>query len=156
MNMYDILNQGYHTSDKSLYEAIDNVPVVNHTERADMVEFDLDIVRSLIINRMKHCKEQLLTMQEAGQAVREEYSLDIAYKDGGHFSIPVYVHMEEWLNKVAGKTLVSKDVDIAIVQQALRELYYEINVCDIDPNTKYAQDSFRILTDLMVSFQFYD
>jgi hypothetical protein len=95
-------------------------------------------------------------MQKAGKAYRGANDLEIAYEDGGHFSIPVYSYLESWVNRVAGKTLEPRDLDIDIVQQALRELYYEISVNGIDPNTKYAQDSFRMLTNLIVSFQFYD
>lgn len=88
-----------------------------------------EAVKYLIKRRINHCKEQLDFAIHENHAFQRNHS-DSQYivyigprsgQETGHFSVPVYNHMIEWLNNE------SSTYDKCIIQQALRQLYsYEL------------------------------
>lgn len=115
-----------------------------------------EAVKHLIEKRINHCKEHLdLAISENRAFQRDSqyiaYVSSITKKEHGHFSIPVYNHMVEWLNNE------SSTYDKCIIQQALRQLYYT-NLTSpyrtlFKILNKYNQthwDLFNVLTEMIV------
>lgn len=112
-----------------------------------------EAIKHLIERRIEHCKEQLDFAIRENHAFQRDHNTSqyIVYivngKERGHFSVPVYNHMVEWLNNE------SSTYDKCIVQQALRQLYFEeeTEICAILGKYNHAHsDLFNALTEMIV------
>lgn len=111
-----------------------------------------EAIYALIEQRAKHCEEQLAMAVAKGETFRTHPDSEIiCYKGGGHFSIPVYKAMTDFLasdsvdavrDKMAFGSRIDRDcleksVAKGITQQALRQLFYII-----DGKNSYAKEEY--------------
>lgn len=99
------------------------VSVSNLGETPDFVEINwpaiINTVRLLIEWRVKHCEQQLAEATLKGEtSYLGDEPHTIFYKNGGHFSIPTYQTMIEFLSI---ESLTKSDLTPGIAQQALRQ-----------------------------------
>lgn len=131
-------------------EKIKKIELLVYTPE-ESFDFTQEVVKFLINKRVQHCYSELqeaIKNDEAGYWIHETSNV-IVYKNGKHFSIPVYNHMVDFLNGDA-------PLDIAIVQQAIRS--YQYMTCNDDLEfsillnkyDKKFEDAFRTITDLIV------
>lgn len=135
-------------------EKITKIELLVYNQPAPQESFDFtqEVVRFLIERRVQHCYSELRNAIEnnsAGYLISID-SQTIVYKNGNHFSIPVYNHMIDFLNG-------GISYDLGIVQQAIRSYSAltpeEDQAFEDEILRKYDkswQDAFRVITDLIV------
>lgn len=126
--------------------------VYNQLAPRESFDFTQEVVRFLIERRVQHCYSELqeaIKNDSAGYLTSVDSQI-IVYKNGNHFSIPVYNHMVDFLNG-------GIPCDLEIVQQAIRSynaLTPEEDEAFLDEILrKYDKDwhdAFRVITDLIV------
>lgn len=100
-------------------------------KRQDGAKFLFD-VRELILHRIQHCSEEL----EANLHKATYVSDQVIVWEGGHFSVPTFTMMVEWLEND------STNVPQGIVQQVLRQMFEEQNF--------YNKDLYYYLTEAIL------
>lgn len=135
-------------------EKITKIELLVYNQPAPQESFDFtqEVVKFLIERRVQHCYSELqeaIKNNSAGYLISID-SQTIVYKNGNHFSIPVYNHMIDFLNG-------SIPFDLMIVQQAIRSYNAltpeEDQAFEDEILHKYSkdwQDTFRVITDLIV------
>lgn len=92
-----------------------------------------ETIRLLIKGRIQHCEDELAKATIASETMFDNsISQQIFFKNGGHFSIPVYNQMVEWYN--SGQNL--QDASALITQQALRHYFYLLRTEDTEALTE--------------------
>lgn len=126
--------------------------VYNQSAPQESFDFTQEVVRFLLEKRVQHCYSELQEAIENDSAgyLTSSNSQIIVYKNGNHFSIPVYNHMVDFLDG-------GIPYDLEIVQQAIRSynaLTPEEDQVFLDEvlrkYNKDWQDAFRVITDLIV------
>jgi hypothetical protein len=114
---------------------------------------DLDFIKDLINDRMYHCQSELQqhidTAERNGNFIY--YRVDDEIR---HFSIPVYEMMLKWKTSLILKDrchITTSELNQGIVQQALRQLFYEVrHGIYVNNDDKSVDEKFTILSDLMI------
>jgi hypothetical protein len=132
-----------------LADAILNIKETNEVYTYD--HKDLDFIKDLINDRMYHCQSELQqhidTAERNGNFIY--YRVDDEIR---HFSIPVYEMMLKWITSLMDRCqITASDLNQGIVQQALRQLFYEVRYgIYVNNDDKSVDEKFTILSDLMI------
>jgi hypothetical protein len=102
---------------KELESILDNISVDTEIKLQPFCSKEqiADITTELIKNRVNHCISELKKHLPEAKAIND--SKEVIAWEGGHFSVPVYKYMKEFLENPT-----FDNINIMIAEQALRQL----------------------------------